>query len=125
VRLWQEELSNHEGDASMMDEQLSLILVTAPSLEVANQLAYGLVTEHLAACVNVLPQVMSTYAWKGQLERAEEVLMMIKTRHSRYAALEQYIRAHHPYDTPEIVEIPAGQVTQPYREWVLQETSLD
>ena len=51
----------------MADEQLSLILVTAPSLEVANQLARGLVTEHPAACVNVLPQVMSTYVWEGQL----------------------------------------------------------
>jgi periplasmic divalent cation tolerance protein len=107
----------------MADEQLSLILVTAPSLEVANQLAHGLVTERLAACVNVLSQVMSTYVWEGQLERAEEVLMMIKTRHSRYAALERYVRAHHPYDTPEIVEIPAGRVTQPYREWLLRETT--
>jgi periplasmic divalent cation tolerance protein len=107
----------------MADEQLSLILVTAPSLEVADQLAHGLVTERLAACVNVLPQVVSTYAWQGQLEHAEEVLLMIKTRHSRYAALEQYVRAHHPYDTPEIVEIPAGRVSQPYREWVLRETT--
>ena len=107
----------------MADEQLSLVLVTAPSLEVANQLAQGLVTDRLAACVNVLPHVMSTYVWAGQLEHAEEVLMMIKTRHSRYAAVEQYIRARHPYDTPEIVEIPAGQVTQPYWEWVLKETT--
>src|SRR5262245_58037330 len=98
----------------MADEQFSLILVTAPSFEVANQLAYGLVTERLAACVNVLPHVTSTYVWQGQLEQAQEVLMMIKTRHSRYAAVEQYIHAHHPYDTPEIGEIPAGLVTQRY-----------
>jgi periplasmic divalent cation tolerance protein len=107
----------------MVDEQLSLVLVTAPSLEVANQLAEGLVTERLAACVNVLPQIISTYVWMGRLEHAEEVLMLIKTRHSRYVALEQYVRAHHPYDTPEIVEIPAGQVAQPYWEWVMKETT--
>ena len=108
----------------MADEGLSLVLVTAPSLEVANQLAHGVVTERLAACVNVLPHVMSTYVWAGQLECTEEVLMMIKTRRSRYAALEEYVRAHHPYDTPEIVEIPAGRVTQSYRQWVVEGTTL-
>jgi periplasmic divalent cation tolerance protein len=107
----------------MADETLSIILVTAPSPEVANQLAHGLVTEHLAACVNVIPTVMSTYVWEGKLEQTEEALMIIKTRSSRYAELEQYIRAHHPYNTPEIVEIPAGQVTQQYWQWVLKETT--
>jgi periplasmic divalent cation tolerance protein len=107
----------------MADDTLSMILVTAPSQEVAQQLAHGLVTERLAACVNVIPSVMSTYSWEGNLEQREEALMMIKTRSSRYAALEQYIRTHHPYDTPEIVEIPTGQVTQPYWQWVLQETT--
>jgi periplasmic divalent cation tolerance protein len=107
----------------MADEHLSLILVTAPSLEVAQQLAHGLVSERLAACVTVVPQVMSTYRWEGQLEAVTEVLMLIKTRRARYPALENYIRAHHPYDTPEIVEIPAGQVAQKYWQWVLQETS--
>jgi periplasmic divalent cation tolerance protein len=107
----------------MMDETLSIILVTAPSPEVAKQLAQGLVTEHLAACVNVVPGMMSTYVWQGKLEQTEEALMLIKTRHSRYAELEQYIRLHHPYDTPEIVEIPAGQVTQTYWQWVLNETT--
>jgi periplasmic divalent cation tolerance protein len=107
----------------MADDQLSIILVTAPSLEVANQLAHGLVSERLAACVNVLPQVMSTYVWEGRLEQAEEVLLMIKTRRARYATLEQYVRAHHPYDTPEIVEIPAGRVAPAYWEWVVKETT--
>ena len=107
----------------MMDETLSIILVTAPSPEVAKQLAQGLVTEHLAACVNVVPGMMSTYVWEGKLEQTEEALMLIKTRRSRYAELEQYIRLHHPYDTPEIVEIPAGQVTQTYWQWVLNETT--
>jgi periplasmic divalent cation tolerance protein len=115
--------SDHQGDCTMADEQLSVILVTAPSLEVANQLAQGLVTERLAACVTVLPQVMSTYVWEGQLTQTEEVLMMIKTRRSRYAALEQFVRVHHPHDTPEIVEILAGHVTQRYWEWVLKETT--
>jgi periplasmic divalent cation tolerance protein len=107
----------------MIDEQLSLILVTAPSPEVGNQLAHGLVTERLAACVTVVPGVMSTYNWEGKLEQATEALMIIKTRRSRYAELEQYMRTHHPYDTPEIIEMPAGQVTPPYWQWVMQATT--
>jgi periplasmic divalent cation tolerance protein len=106
----------------MADEQLSLVLVTAPSQEVAHQLAHSLVIGRLAACVTVIPKVVSIYAWEGKLEQAEEALMVIKTRSSRNAEMEQYIRTHHPYDTPEIVEIPAGQVTQKYWQWVVQET---
>jgi periplasmic divalent cation tolerance protein len=75
----------------MADEHLSLILVTAPSLEVAQQLARALVTERLAACVTVVPQVMSSYRWAGTLEEVTEVLMMIKTRRAQYTALEDYI----------------------------------
>jgi periplasmic divalent cation tolerance protein len=109
----------------MANETLSIILVTAPSQEVANQLAQALVTARLAACVNVLPGATSTYVWEGKVEQAAEALMIIKTRSSRYAEVEQYIRTHHPYDTPEIVEIPAGRVTQQYRQWIMKETTDD
>jgi len=109
----------------MADEKLSIVLVTAPSQEVATHLAHSLVSGRLAACVTVIPRVVSIYAWEGKLEQTEEVLMLIKTRRSRYAEMEQHIRTHHPYDTPEIVEIPAGQVTQKYLQWVMQETTSD
>ena len=109
----------------MADEKLSIVLVTAPSQEVATHLAHSLVSGRLAACVTVIPRVVSIYAWEGKLEQAEEALMLIKTRRSRYAELEQHICAHHPYDTPEIIEIPAGQVTQKYLQWVMQETTSD
>jgi periplasmic divalent cation tolerance protein len=102
---------------------LSLVLVTAPSPAVAHQLAHGLVTERLAACVNVVPGVTSIYRWEGQVEQADEALMIIKTRRSCYATLEEYVRRHHPYETPEIVEIPADQVTPTYWEWVMKETT--
>jgi periplasmic divalent cation tolerance protein len=107
----------------MADEQLSIILVTTPSQDVAQQLAHDLVRERLAACVNVLSGVRSIYAWEGKIERAEEVLTIIKTQSSRYAALEEYVRTHHPYDTPEIVEIPAGRVTPQYWQWIVKETT--
>jgi len=109
----------------MTDEQLSIVLVTAPSQEVAIQLAHSLVSGRLAACVSMVPRVVSIYAWEGKLEQAEEVLMLIKTRRSRYTEIEQHIRSHHPYDTPEIVEIQADQVTQKYLQWVMRETTSD
>jgi periplasmic divalent cation tolerance protein len=107
----------------MADEQLSIILVTVPSQEVAQQLAHDLVRGRLAACVNVVSGVRSIYAWEGKIERAEEVLMIIKTQSSRYVALEEYVRTHHPYEAPEIVEIPAGRVTPRYLQWVVGETT--
>jgi periplasmic divalent cation tolerance protein len=107
----------------MADAQLSIILVTTPSQDVAQQLAQDLVRERLAACVNVVSGVRSIYAWEGKIERAEEVLLIIKTQSSRYAALEEYVRTHHPYETPEIVEIPAGRVTSQYWQWVMKETN--
>jgi periplasmic divalent cation tolerance protein len=107
----------------MADEQLSIILVTTPSQDVAQQLAQEVVKERLAACVNIVSGVRSIYAWEGKIERTDEVLLIIKTQSARYAELEEFIRAHHPYETPEIVEIPAGRVTSQYWEWIVKETS--
>ena len=107
----------------MADEQLSIILVTTPSQDVAQQLAQEVVKERLAACVNIVSGVRSIYAWEGKIERTDEVLLIIKTHSARYAALEAFVRAHHPYETPEIVEIPAGRVTSQYWEWIVKETS--
>ena len=107
----------------MADEQLSIILVTVPSQDVAQQLAQDVVKERLAACVNVVSGVRSIYAWEGKIERTDEVLMIIKTQSSRYDALETFIRAHHPYETPEIVEIPAGRVMPQYWQWIVKETT--
>src|SRR5262245_61706315 len=107
----------------MADEQLSIILVTTPSQDVAQQLAHDLLRERLAACVNIVSGVRSIYGWEGKIERAEEVLLIIKTQSARYTALEAFVRAHHPYETPEIVEIPAGRVTPQYWEWIVKETT--
>jgi periplasmic divalent cation tolerance protein len=83
----------------MADEELSIILVTVPSQDVAQQLAHDLVRERLAACVNIVSGVRSIYAWEGKIERTDEVLMIIKTQSARYAALEAFVWAQHPYDS--------------------------
>jgi periplasmic divalent cation tolerance protein len=107
----------------MAEEQLSIILVTTPSQDVAQQLAQDLVKERLAACVNIVSGVRSIYAWEGKIERTEEVLLIIKTQSALYTALEACVRAHHPYEVPEIVEIPAGRVTPNYLQWIVKETT--
>ena len=78
--------------------------------------------ERLAACVNIVSGVRSIYAWEGKMERTDEVLLIIKTQSACYADLEAFIRAHHPYETPEIVEIPTGRVTPQYLQWIVKET---
>lgn len=97
--------------------QLSVVLVTAPSMEVAANLARALVEESLAACVNLVPQVRSIYRWEGRVCDEPEVLLMIKTRSSRFEAVAARVRALHPYEVPEVLELPAGQVEATWREW--------
>jgi periplasmic divalent cation tolerance protein len=85
-------------------------------------LADGLVAHRHAACVSILPSLTSVYGWQGQVESAEESLLLIKTRAANFSALELYIKARHPYEVPEIVAIPLLEGSVDYlawlREWV-------
>ena len=101
-----------------------VVLVTAPDLKTARKLAKAALNARLVACANLIPKIESHYWWGNKLEASAEVLLLLKTTRARLAALESLILANHPYDTPEIVEIPASQVTQAYWEWVLKETTL-
>jgi len=99
-----------------------LVLNTCPDLATAQQLANLLVAERLAACVNIVPGVHSVYEWQGKVEQGQECLLYIKTRQERYAALEQAIRAHHPYELPEIVAVPIEAGLPAYLDWVDHQT---
>lgn len=94
-----------------------LVLTTAGTGEEAQRLAEGLVAGRLAACVQVLP-VTSTYIWQGQLHRDPEWLLLIKTTTARYGDVEAFIREHHSYEVPEIVQVPIRQGLVAYLEWV-------
>lgn len=104
------------------ENQLLVVLCTVPDEQVAEQLAAGLVEARLAACVNAISGVKSFYRWEGNLESEAEVQLVIKTRRQRYEALADWIREHHPYDVPEIVALPADQVSESYLAWVIGET---
>jgi periplasmic divalent cation tolerance protein len=100
-----------------------VVLTTAPSASVAARLARALVKERLAACVNLVPGVRSFYRWQGRVEDAREVLLIVKTRADRCAALAARIQALHPYQLPEVLELAADGGSAAYLDWVRRESS--
>ena len=102
-----------------------LALTNLPNRAAADALAQFLVENRLAACVNILSPCHSVYRWKGAVECADEVPMLIKTTEARYAALEELVRARHPYETPELVALPVTHGLRDYLAWVAAETTPD
>ncbi len=99
-----------------------LLFTTAPDADIANSLAHQLVQSGLAACVKQLPPCQSTYRWQGQIESATEIPLMIISDDSRYAELEAWLKAAHPYDLPEIIALPCTQGLPAYLSWVTEST---
>jgi periplasmic divalent cation tolerance protein len=95
-----------------------IVFVTAPSIEVARELASGILENCLAACVNLVPGVESHYWWEGKLCEETEVLMVMKTTGEKLAALEAFVLAAHPYDTPEFVALKIESGSARYLDWI-------
>jgi periplasmic divalent cation tolerance protein len=95
-----------------------VVLMTAGSREEAVRLADILVVARLAACVQILPEIESVYHWKGNVERAAEILLLAKTTEANFAALEAMVRSLHSYETPEIIALPIVAASAPYLEWL-------
>lgn len=107
----------------MMDDAPILVLCTAPNDEVGAKLARGLVEAGLAACVNVIPGLRSFYRWKGEMNDDAEVQLFIKTRSSRFAEVRDWIGQNHPYEVPEILEIPIQGGSPAYLDWLREMTA--
>jgi periplasmic divalent cation tolerance protein len=95
-----------------------VVLMTAGSREEAARLADILVVARLAACVQILPEIESVYHWKGNVERAAEIMLLAKTTQANFAALEALARSLHSYETPEIIALPIVAASAPYLEWL-------
>ena len=95
-----------------------VVLMTAGSREEASRLAEMLVGAHLAACVQIMPEMESVYRWKGAVHREPEILLLAKTTAACFDELEREVRALHTYDKPEIVAVPVTHVSIPYFEWI-------
>jgi periplasmic divalent cation tolerance protein len=106
-----------------MDDTV-IVLTNLPDRESAMRLAGALLEKRLAACINVLAECTSVYRWKGAVENAREVPVLIKTRAARYAEVEAAIRGLHPYELPEIVAVPVVRGFEDYLRWVADETSI-
>ena len=106
-----------------MDEVV-IVLTNLPDRAAALELAQALVARRQAACVNVLAECSSVYRWKGEVENAAEVPVLIKTRAECYAEVEATIRELHPYELPEIVAVPVGRGLEEYLQWVARETTI-
>ena len=94
-----------------------IVLVTCQPDD-ANKLATDLVTERLAACVNVVPSVLSIYQWKEKIEKDTESILIIKSHRDLFSRLEARIKELHTYDVPEIVSLPIEAGHAPYLNWL-------
>lgn len=95
-------------------EKHIVVFITAGSTEEADKLSRGLVEEKLAFCVNCVPSVKSTYYWEGKLCVDDEILLIVKTRSSKFEALEKWVRKNHSYDVPEVIALPIIKGSEPY-----------
>lgn len=102
----------------MPDEDAIAVFMTAASGEEATRLADLLIGAHLAACVQILPEMESVYRWEGKIERQSEILLIAKTTTDKFAELEKEVRALHSYETPEIVAVPIVAGSSPYLAWL-------
>jgi len=110
-------------DPTPRAEDFVVVYVTAPSKDVAKQLAGTLVSSQLAACVNIIPGIESVYSWKGNIETDQEVLMMIKTRKSLVEDLTVVVNKEHPYDVAEVIAVPLVGGSDQYLRWLMQTTN--
>jgi periplasmic divalent cation tolerance protein len=103
-------------------ERAAFVYTTYPSLVEAEKAGRTIVEQRLAACVNILPGMVSHYWWEGKIERGEEAVMIIKTRASLADRVRDAVKAAHPYTTPAILVIPLESVEQSYLGWIVAET---
>ncbi|MBE7248062.1 MAG: divalent-cation tolerance protein CutA [Actinomycetospora chiangmaiensis] len=103
-------------------ERPLLVYTTFPDQASALNIGEALVRERLVACVNVLPGMQSVYAWKGTVERANEVVALLKSREGLKDALFAAVKAHHPYETPILLALPVAEADPATLAWIVEET---
>ena len=95
-----------------------IVLCTVPDRDTADRIAANLVTDRIAACVNIVPGVTSIYRWKGSIETDTELLLIIKTHSAVFDTLTDRIKALHPYELPEVIAVPIKDGLPEYLDWI-------
>jgi periplasmic divalent cation tolerance protein len=103
-------------------ERAVLVYTTWPSIVEAEAAGRAIVEKRLAACVNILPGMISHYWWQGKIERAEETVMIFKTRAALAKEVRAAVKAAHSYDTPAIMVLPVESLDAAYHQWIVSET---
>ncbi|MCG5236226.1 divalent-cation tolerance protein CutA [Xanthobacter oligotrophicus] len=98
--------------------QQRLVYTTFPSRDAAEEVARALVEARLVACANILPGMVSIFRWEGQVERADEVVMILKTTAARASDVVEAVRARHPYEIPAILVLPVEGGLAAYLGWI-------
>jgi periplasmic divalent cation tolerance protein len=99
-----------------------LVYSTFPTSKGAEDAGRLIVSERLAACVNILPGMVSLYRWQGAINRDQEVVMIIKTRASLAEKVIERVRALHPYEVPALLVLPTESGSRPFLDWIMSET---
>jgi periplasmic divalent cation tolerance protein len=102
--------------------KVHVLFSTVDSRNAAEQIATTVVSERLAACVNILSSVSSIYRWKKEIQQEQEFLLILKTSTDRLQDLVDRVKTLHPYEVPEILSLPVEKGYPPYLSWVLAET---
>jgi len=105
----------------MTSEEI-VVYITAPNEDEAVNIAKALVESRLAACVNIVKNIRSIYSWKGKVEDASEVLMIVKTRKALFDKLSNTVMDLHSYDVPEVIAIPIIDGSANYLTWLREST---
>ena len=95
-----------------------IFFVTVPNIEEATEIAKILVENRLAACVNIIKNILSIYRWKGNIERENEMLMIIKTTENNCDSLIEQVRKTHSYSNPECIGFKIEKGSKDYMEWI-------
>jgi periplasmic divalent cation tolerance protein len=103
-------------------DDVLMVYCTCPDETSGQAIADHLVENRLAACVNLVPGLRSTYWWKGEIQHDAECLLLIKTRKGQLEPLQAAVRAQHPYELPEVVAVPVTGGLKEYLAWVLENT---
>ena len=106
-----------------MENDCVVVWTTIGSAADAHGMASILVNERLAACVNVLPEMESTYRWRGQVENDRERQMLMKTTAARVPALRARLHELHEYDVPEFIVVPVVGGSELYLNWIRESTA--
>ena len=100
--------------------KIKLIYTTTDSIKIADKIAEMLVQDNQSPCVQIIPNIQSTFKWKDKLEKSSEILLVIKTMPGKVQLCKNIILQHHNYDVPELIVMDGEIVSDEYSDWFIE-----